>query len=58
MKEISIIIDGVQFDAVKSLFPCDCYGCDLANYCLNTGHGTMACSELIGDNRIFKRKTE
>ena len=58
MNEVSIIINGVRYDAVANILPRDCYGCDLANYCLNTGHGNMACSELIGDNKIFKRKTE
>lgn len=58
MKEVSIIINDIRYDAVPNILPCDCYGCDLADYCLNMNHTIMACSELIGNNRFFKKRTE
>ena len=55
MNEVSIIINGVRYDAVENFFPKDCYGCDLADYCDKLEFGGLACSKVIGDNKFFKK---
>lgn len=51
MNEVSIIINGVRYDAVerdaKEYF---CYDCELTNCEL-----AHCCEDLIGLNRIFKK---
>ena len=57
MNEISIIINGVRYDAVKrpprqkGKSPCsECDICDLWE--INDG---FPCNEIIGENRVFKK---
>lgn len=51
MNEISIIINGVRYDAVvKGTQGHSCYSCDLYGDCLS-----HCCEDLIGLNHIFKK---
>ena len=54
MNEVSIIINGVRYDAVANILPRDCYGCDLADYCgeIEFNH---TCQAMIGEDRYFKK---
>lgn len=54
MKEVSIIINGVRYDAVeRDMKRYVCYGCDLVE--CELGH---CCEDLIGQNRIFKKSNK
>ena len=51
MNEVSIIINGVRYDAVEMDSSIGCsYNCDLAHQCL-----WGACSELLESTQVFKK---
>ena len=55
MNEVSIIINGVRYDAVEHIgrtFCCD--DCDLLDNCLST----QCCGFLIGGSKIFKKSNK
>lgn len=52
MNEVSIIINGVRYDAVeRETQESICYGCDLYKNCKLAD----TCGDLIGLNKIFKK---
>lgn len=52
MNEVSIIINGVRYDAVeRDTKECVCYGCDLYRDCKLSD----CCGDLIGLEQIFKK---
>ena len=51
MNEISIIIDGVRYDAVDSEFA-TCRGCDLEDKCREHGFSDICC--VADHNFIYK----
>ena len=57
MNEVSIIINGVRYDAVdkksmpNQMFVCE--GCDICKLIPN-----FPCSRAIGNNRVFKKSTK
>ena len=53
MNEVSIIINGVRYDAVDVSYT-GCQDCDLCDLYIDNGQ-TFPCSQLIGSNRIFKK---
>ena len=55
MNEVSIIINGVRYDAVENIIPKDCYGCDFANYCDKIEFNIYTCHAMIGDDKYFKK---
>ena len=57
MNEVSIIINGVRYDAVENILPNDCYGCDLADYCDEKGFN-ITCNAMIGEDRYFQKSTK
>ena len=52
MNEVSIIINGVRYDAVEYDGNNPCRDCDFKNLCIETD---LNCEELIGSLRIFKK---
>ena len=54
MNEVSIIINGVRYDAVANILPNDCYGCDLADYCAEIEFN-YTCKAMIGEDRYFQK---
>lgn len=55
MNEVSIIINGVRYDAVeRDMKECLCCGCDLYINCKLSN----SCGDLIGLDRIFKKSTK
>ena len=58
MNEISIIINGVRYDAVEpSKQGCVCHECDLEELCDNElSDGVIdLCATFVGDKRCFKK---
>lgn len=52
MNEVSIIINGVRYDAVEAdTKESLCYGCDLYRDCKLAD----CCGDLIGLNQVFKK---
>lgn len=52
MNEVSIIINGVRYDAVESIsIEHFCDGCDLLRDCIIAND----CENLIGLERVFKK---
>lgn len=51
MNEVSIIINGVRYDAVERDALDLCYGCDLYRDCKLAD----CCGDLIGLNQVFKK---
>lgn len=51
MNEVSIIINGARYDAVKTDMEDWCCGCDLYEDCKLAD----SCEDLIGLNLIFKK---
>ena len=61
MNEVSIIINGVRYDAVDDKpysYSCNCDLYDQINGCQNCLIGTHACARLIGVGRIFKKSNK
>lgn len=65
MNEVSIIINGVRYDAVDSPKEVDfsCESCDLYEHCINIdyevrGQNYTICSLVIGDDGVFKKTTK
>jgi hypothetical protein len=58
MNEVSIIINGVRYDAVANILPRDCYGCDFADYCNETEFNIYTCHAMIGDDRYFQKSNK
>ena len=55
MNEVSIIINGVRYDAVEK--PKEgyvCNGCDICDL-YDVEDIIFPCSEIIGSNRVFKK---
>lgn len=48
--EISVIINGVRYDAIPTERPCSCRGCDL--FCSKNCKFAMVCKE---NDTIFKK---
>lgn len=58
MNEVSIIINGVRYDAVDIYFKeCSCDICDILEYCEADHHERLrpTCCKLIGENKCFKK---
>lgn len=57
MNEVSIIINGVRYDAVEaSKKGCVCHGCDLEKLCDNSPDCIVdLCATLVGKLRCFKK---
>lgn len=52
MNEVSIILNGVRYDAVETNKPETlCYGCDLYKNCVLAD----SCENLISLERVFKK---
>lgn len=61
MKEVSIIINGVRYDAVDDSHTFGSHNCDLYdkdNGCRPCVIGMNACERLTGVNGIFKKSTK
>ena len=56
MNEVSIIINGVGYDAVTPRYADDsCNECDLADFCQEVEMYNYTCYALIGMHRCFKK---
>lgn len=62
MNEVSIIINGVRYDAVDipKDIDCTCYICDLHEYCSKLSKDTQGafiafCAIELGDDKVFKK---
>ena len=61
MNEVSIIINGVRYDAVEtSKKGCVCYGCDLGELCDNNLPDVVIdlCATFVGKLRCFKKSNK
>lgn len=59
MNEVSIIINGVRYDAEKRKFSCQCEPCDLFELCFIKGHGMKEiCTTLSKEPISFKKSTK
>lgn len=62
MNEVSIIINGVRYDAViphhSSFGSCTCDACDLTEVCDKADMGCITCPVLIGSGRCFKKSNK
>lgn len=63
MNEISIIINGVRYDAVETTEDFSCESCDLHDHCIELGGATQGanytiCILEIGDKKHFKKFVE
>lgn len=65
MNEVSIIINGVRYDAVEIPDGLDefCDNCDLHDYCCEISKATQGasfaiCALELGDDRIFKKSNK
>jgi hypothetical protein len=61
MNEVSIIINGVRYDAVEETNTISNSGCAFYNYskhCFDCIIGMGACERLIGVDGIFKKSTK
>lgn len=56
MNEVSIIINGVRYDAVETEYPCSCKGCVFATK-FNLCEMTDLC-RYKGADYIFKKSTK
>lgn len=55
MNEVSIIINGVRYDAVEKPKGFDvCNGCDICEL-YEVKDIIFPCSKIIGSNRVFKK---
>ena len=55
MNEVSIIINGVRYDAVEKPTGVDvCKGCDICEL-YEVKDIRFPCSKIIGRNRVFKK---
>ena len=58
MYEISIIINGVRYDAIAPKYADDgCSECDLREFCNKTDFH-FSCYAMIGNNRCFIKSTK
>lgn len=57
MNEVSVIINGVRYDAEPALFN-SCKECDLTDCCEKVEMVFFTCSALIGMYRCFKKSTK
>ena len=58
MNEVSIIINGVRYDAVDAYSQeSSCDICDILEYCEADYHERLrpTCCKLIGENKYFKK---
>lgn len=60
MNEVSIIINGVRYDAVETTELPSCDYCDLRDYCFEidkVAYGGLSdvCAIELGDNKHFKK---
>jgi hypothetical protein len=59
MDEVSIIINGVRYDAVVTKYADDaCSECDLKEFCNKTDFHNYSCYAMIGNNRHFTKSTK
>ena len=59
MSEVSIIINGVRYDAVTPKYADDaCNECDLNDFCSKAEMHSYTCPALIGIYRCFKKSTK
>ena len=59
MNEVSIIINGVRYDAATPRYAGDsCDECDLADFCQKAEMHSYTCYALIGMHRCFKKSTK
>lgn len=59
MNEVSIIINGVRYDAATPRYADDaCNECDLADFCIKAEMDIRTCFVLIGMDRCFKKSTK
>lgn len=58
MNDVSIIINGVRYDAVLPLADICCDECDLADFCKKAELNFTTCLALIGLDKCFKRSTK
>lgn len=56
MKEVSIIINGVRYDAQAENLYDECSGCDLRDIC--NSKSSEVCVELLGIGYNFKKSTK
>lgn len=55
INEVSIIINGVRYDAVTPKYADNsCIECDLKEFCENTALNDYPCTAMIGNHRCFK----
>ena len=56
MNEVSIIINGVRYDAVAPQYSDNaCEECDLKEYCFLTELHEYSCYAMIGRHNTFKK---
>lgn len=59
MDEISIIINGVRYDAIAPKYADDgCSECDLKEFCNKTEFYNYTCYATIGNHRCFIKSTK
>ena len=59
MNEVSIIINGVRYDAATPKYADDsCEECDLKNLCKMADMCYYTCPALIGIHRCFKKSSK
>lgn len=59
MDEISIIINGVRYDAIAPKYADDgCSECDLKEFCNKTDFHNYSCYAMIGNHRCFIKSTK
>ena len=55
MNEVSIIINGVRYDAVETKTEFACEECDLRKICEQAPYCTICLVFDIGENKCFKK---
>ena len=59
MDEISIVVNGVRYDAIAPKYSDDaCSECDLKEFCNKTDFHNYSCYAMIGNNRCFIKSTK
>lgn len=59
MNNVSVIINGVRYDAVKPQYAGNCCReCDLTDFCKKAEMNISTCPVLIGMDKCFKKSTK
>ena len=58
MNEISIIINGVRYDAVDASVYNFCGECDFSEICSEVNFYDSVCPELLNGKQTFKKSTK